>query len=60
MDSQIYPVPAWLHIIPDYLLDLRPDSEVDDNLFHPKPVSDEKSISFFWHTGYSYTHLHPY
>jgi hypothetical protein len=58
MDSQIYPVPAGLHTIPNYLLDLRPDSEVDHDLLHPEPVSDEKNIWFFWHTGY--THIHPY
>ena len=58
MDSQIYLVPAGLHAIPNYLLDLRPDSEVDHDLLHPKPVSDEKNIWFFWHTGY--THIHPY
>jgi hypothetical protein len=58
MDSQIYPLPAGLHAIPTHLLDLRPDSEVDHDLLHPKPVSDEKNIWFFWHTGY--THMHPY
>ena len=58
MDSQIYPVPTGLHAIPNYLLDLRPDSEVDHDLLHPKPVSDEKNIWFFWHTGY--TNVHPY
>jgi hypothetical protein len=57
MDSEIYPVPAGLHAIPKYLLDLRPDSEVDHDLFHPKPISDEKNIWFFWHTGY--TNMHP-
>ena len=59
MNSQnFYPVPAGLHAIPNYLLDLRPDSEVDHDLLHPKPVSDEKNIWFFWHSGY--THIHPY
>ena len=58
MDSQIYPVPAGLHAIPNHLLDLRSDSEVDYDLLHPKPVSDEKNIWFFWHTGY--TNMHPY
>jgi hypothetical protein len=58
MDSQIYPLPAGLHTIPAHLLDLRPDSEVDHDLLHPKPVSDEKNIWFFWHSGY--THMHPY
>src|SRR3984885_8702501 len=58
MDFQIYPLPAGLHVIPTHLLDLRPDSEVDHDLLHPKPVSDEKNIWFFWHTGYM--HMHPY
>src|ERR1700733_3796643 len=58
MDFQIYPLPAGLHVIPTHLLDLRSDSEVDHDLLHPKPVSDEKNIWFFWHTGYS--HMHSY
>lgn len=58
MDSQIYPLPAGLHAIPTHVLDLRPDSEVDHDLLHPKPVSDEKNIWFFWHSGY--THMHRY
>lgn len=39
-------------------LDLRPDSEIDHDLLHPKPISDEKNVWFFWHTGYQ--HMHPY
>lgn len=58
MDSQSYPLPAGLHVIPTHLLDLRPDSDVDHDLLHPKPVTDEKNIWFFWHSGY--THMHPY
>jgi hypothetical protein len=58
MDSQIYPLPAGLHAITSHLLDLRPDVEVDHDLLHPKPVSDEKNIWFFWHTGFM--HMHPY
>ncbi|KIM42555.1 hypothetical protein M413DRAFT_444271 [Hebeloma cylindrosporum] len=58
MDPQIYPIPAGLHVIPNDLLDLRPDSKVDQDLLHPKPIFDEKNIWFFWHTGY--TQLHPY
>jgi len=58
MDSRIYPVPVGLHAIPPDLLDLRPDSEIDHDLLHPKPISDEKNVWFFWHTGY--THMHPY
>ncbi|MCJ1379976.1 hypothetical protein MMC17_003079 [Xylographa soralifera] len=58
MDTQMYPLPAGVHIIPDQLLDLRPDSEVDHDLLHPDPISDEKNIWFFWHSGYA--QMHPY
>ncbi|KAI4112557.1 MAG: hypothetical protein LQ345_006314 [Seirophora villosa] len=58
MDSQFtYPLPAGLHVIPNDLLDVRPDDEVDHHLLHPPPVSDEKNVWFFWHTGY--TRMHP-
>jgi hypothetical protein len=53
-----YPIPPGLHPIPTNLLDLRPDSEIDHDLLHPKPISNEKNIWFFWHTGY--TNMHPY
>ncbi|KAF1351085.1 hypothetical protein BDV97DRAFT_294699 [Delphinella strobiligena] len=58
MDSPVYPVPIGLHVIPPNLLDLRPDSEIDHDLLHPKPVSGDKNIWFFWHNGF--THMHPY
>ena len=47
-----------MHIIPDQLLDLRQDSEIDDDFLHFRPVSDEKNIWFFWGTGYK--HMHQY
>ena len=53
-----YPIPPGLHPIPKNLLDLRPDSEIDHDLLHPKPISNEKNIWFFWDTGYST--MHPY
>jgi hypothetical protein len=53
-----YPIPPGLHPIPTNLLDLRPDSEIDHDLLHPKPISNEKNIWFFWHTGYAA--MHPY
>ncbi|GKZ91621.1 hypothetical protein AnigIFM59636_004259 [Aspergillus niger] len=56
--SKQYPVPAGVHIIPEHLLDLRSDSEVDYDLLHPRPVTDEKNIWLFWHSGYSI--MHPY
>jgi hypothetical protein len=58
MDGQMYTIPAGLYAIPEGLLDLRPDAEVDHDLLHPKPVSDEKNIWFFWHS--SYAHMHAY
>ncbi|KAK8030723.1 hypothetical protein PG990_000457 [Apiospora arundinis] len=51
-----YPVPAGLHTIPEDQLDLRPDSEVDHDLLHPKPVSDEKNVWLFWDGGYAQMH----
>jgi hypothetical protein len=53
-----YPIPPGLHPIPTNHLDLRPDSEIDHDLLHPKPISNDKNIWFFWHTGY--TTMHPY
>jgi len=53
-----YPIPSGLHPIPTNLLDLRPDSDIDHDLLHPKPVTNEKNVWFFWHTGY--TNMHPY
>ncbi|MCJ1290708.1 hypothetical protein MMC34_002250 [Xylographa carneopallida] len=58
MDIPTYPLPAGVHVIPDHLLDLRPDSEIDHDLLHPKPISDEKNVWFFWHSGYQ--NMHPY
>lgn len=58
MSCYTYPLPTGVHAIPEHLLDLRPDPEVDYDLLHPKPVTDEKNVWFFWHSGY--THMHPY
>ncbi len=58
MHDPIYPISEGIHAIPDDLLDLRPDTEIDHDLLQPKPVIDEKNIWFFWHTGYA--HMHPY
>ena len=58
MDSQIYLIPPGLHAVPPELLDLRPDSEVDQEILQSKPVTDEKNIWFFWHSGF--TKMHPY
>ncbi|KAF7557906.1 hypothetical protein G7Z17_g216 [Cylindrodendrum hubeiense] len=58
MESQPYPIPEGVDAIPNEALDARPDSEVDYDLLHPRAISDEKNIWFFWHQGFS--HMHPY
>jgi hypothetical protein len=58
MNLQNYAIPPGVHAIPSDLLDMRPDSEMDHDLLHPKPVLDEKNIWFFWHSGF--TRMHPY
>ena len=59
MESNDYPVPPGVHAIPTHLLDLRPDTEVNHDLLHPKPISSsEKNIWFFWHSGFAT--MHPY
>jgi len=44
--------------VPLHLLDLRSDSEIDNDLLNPRPVSDEKNIWFYWHSGFA--HMQPY
>lgn len=51
-------MPQGLYAIPHDLLDLRPDSNIDHDLLHPPPVSDEKNIWFYWHSGFE--SMHPY
>lgn len=58
MPLDIYPRPQGVHAIPTELLDLRPDSEIDFALLHPQPISSEKNVWFFWHSGFS--HMHHY
>lgn len=53
-----YPVPAGVHIIPDELLDLRPDDEIDQELQQLRPVAGVKNVWFFWHSGFQ--SMHPY
>lgn len=53
-----YPMPKGVHTIPREQLDLRADHEIDDDLLHPAPVTDEKNIWFYWHTGYA--NMYPY
>jgi hypothetical protein len=52
-----YPIPPGLHSIHTDLLDVRPDSEIDCDILHPKSISNEKNLWLFWHTGY--TTMHP-
>ncbi|PWY85060.1 hypothetical protein BO70DRAFT_361426 [Aspergillus heteromorphus CBS 117.55] len=56
--QQQYHLPAGVHPIPEHELDLRPDSSIDHALLHPSPVTDEKNVWFFWHSGYA--NMHPY
>ncbi|KAI0599181.1 capsule polysaccharide biosynthesis protein [Biscogniauxia sp. FL1348] len=59
MNPLSYPMPAGVHAVPEALLDLRPDSEIDYDILHPKPVSSsEKNVWFFWHSGYE--NMYPY
>lgn len=51
-----YPIPDGLYAIPEEELDTRPDEEIDYDLQHPKPVSGDKNIWFFWHSGYASMH----
>jgi hypothetical protein len=47
-----YPMPQGLHAIPEALLDIRSDSEIDNTLTQARRVTDEKNLWFFWHSGY--------
>ncbi|POR35832.1 Uncharacterized protein TPAR_03961 [Tolypocladium paradoxum] len=58
MDSPAYPIPEGVDAVPHEQLDLRPDAQVDQDLLHPKPISGDKNIFFFWHSGFA--HMHPY
>nr|ANM86618.1 putative capsule polysaccharide biosynthesis protein [Cladonia uncialis subsp. uncialis]AUW30761.1 putative capsule polysaccharide biosynthesis protein [Cladonia uncialis subsp. uncialis] len=57
MEALRYRMPTGLYAIPHDRLDLRPDSEVDHDILHPKLVTDEKNIWFFWHSGF--LNMHP-
>ncbi|RAL06563.1 glycosyltransferase [Aspergillus homomorphus CBS 101889] len=56
--DQLYPIPAGMHAIPPNLLDIRDDSQIDYDILHPRPVTDEKNIWFFWTSGFQ--NMHPY
>ncbi|KAH8601147.1 hypothetical protein B0O99DRAFT_608114 [Bisporella sp. PMI_857] len=58
MDPHPFPIPPGVHALPKDSLDLRPDAEIDQSLLDPGPVTGEKNIWFFWHSGF--THMHPY
>ncbi|KAI1858771.1 uncharacterized protein JN550_012425 [Neoarthrinium moseri] len=53
-----YHLPPGMHAIPPHLLDLRPDSEVDQDLLNPSPVTDERNVWFFWHSGFENMYLY--
>ncbi|KAK6083240.1 capsule polysaccharide biosynthesis [Seiridium cupressi] len=53
-----YTLPKGMHTIPLEQLDLRPDSEIDHDILHPKPITDEKNVWFFWHSGFATMHLY--
>lgn len=54
-----YNLPKGMHIIPTDTIDLRPDSEIDHDLLHPKAPSDsEKNVWFFWHSGFANMHAY--
>ncbi|KAL6872184.1 hypothetical protein J3F83DRAFT_734100 [Trichoderma novae-zelandiae] len=57
MDSCLsYPMPDGVYAIPKAQLDLRSDAEVDHDLLNPQPISNEKNIWFFWHSGFEKMH----
>ncbi|KAL8668390.1 MAG: hypothetical protein Q9168_006981 [Polycauliona sp. 1 TL-2023] len=58
MDDHNYELPQGLHAIPTHLLDLRPDPEIDHDLLHPAPISENngKNMWFFWHSGFDSMH----
>ena len=58
MASIPYPIPSGLHAIPNDQLDLRSDAEVDESLIHPPPITSEKNVWFFWHSGYHTMHAY--
>ncbi|KAF3070578.1 hypothetical protein GL218_00003 [Daldinia childiae] len=57
-DLPDYPLPLGVHAVPLEFLDTRPDDELDNDIMHPRPVSSEKNVWFFWYTGYET--MHPY
>lgn len=56
MDVQTYPLPNGVHAIPASDLDSRPDDLIDHDILHPAPITSEKNIWFFWHTGFLKMH----
>lgn len=58
MDKFNYSIPKGLYAIPGQDLDTRPDAEIDHDLLHPRPVTDEKNVWFFWHSGYANMHAY--
>src|ERR1700761_3755202 len=53
-----YLTPKGVYAVPHEELDLRADTEIDIELKSSRPVTSEKNIWLFWHSGFST--LHPY
>jgi hypothetical protein len=58
MHSHLYAPPKGVHALPKSSLDLRSDAQIDHDILNPSPISNERNVWFFWHTGFS--HMHPY
>lgn len=53
-----YLMPTGVHAIPQHQLDLRSESEIDHDLLNPSPITNNKNVWFFWHSGF--LNMHPY
>lgn len=58
MEKQSYALPKGTHALSTTDLDLRPDALIDHDILNPPPITSEKNIWFFWHSGFS--NMHPY
>lgn len=58
MESHLYALPKGVHALPSSGLDLRPDALIDHHILNPSPITNEKNIWFFWHSGFP--NMHPY
>ena len=56
MSQPDYVLPKGVRAVSPEQLDLRLDAEVDHDLVNPPPVTSEKNIWFFWHSGFANMH----